>query len=163
MFVSEDNKGRKKERNGNDVMWGQVWCPILRICVLHLTRPSAHTHTHTQQRVVNTHTHREHTTGAEGSNLCCGARGAVGGSVPCSRVSTQSWYWGWRERWSFTPPHPQSLLLPRLEPATSPNKSIFRLFLNLLIFFLHLQSYMSWVCRQQCSPHYSILFMIFLF
>ncbi len=24
---------------------------------------------------------------------CCGTRGAVGGSVPCSRVSPQSWYW----------------------------------------------------------------------
>ncbi len=36
-----------------------------------------------------------------GSHLCCGARGAVGGSVPCSRAP-QSWYWGWRER--CTPP-----------------------------------------------------------
>ncbi len=31
-----------------------------------------------------------HTPGAVGSR-CCGARGAVGGSVPCSRVSPQSW------------------------------------------------------------------------
>ncbi len=38
-----------------------------------------------------------------GSHLCCGARGAVGGSVPCSRAP-QSWYWGWRERSTFTPP-----------------------------------------------------------
>ncbi len=29
---------------------------------------------------------------------------AVGGSVPCSRVSPQLWYWGWRECWLFTPP-----------------------------------------------------------
>ncbi len=35
---------------------------------------------------------------------CCGARGAVGGSVPCSRVSPQSWYWRWRERWLFALP-----------------------------------------------------------
>ncbi len=35
---------------------------------------------------------------------CCGARGAVGGSVSCARVSPQSWYWRWRERWLFTPP-----------------------------------------------------------
>ncbi len=55
---------------------------------------------HTQQW---THTHREHTPGAVGSHLCCGARGAVGGSVSCSRAP-QSWYWGWRERWTFTPP-----------------------------------------------------------
>ncbi len=38
------------------------------------------------------------------NSQCCGARGAVGGSMPCSRVSPQSWYWGWRERWTFTPP-----------------------------------------------------------
>ncbi len=31
-----------------------------------------------------------HTPGAVGSRHC-GARGAVGGSVPCSRVSPQSW------------------------------------------------------------------------
>ncbi len=40
-------------------------------------------HTHTQQW---THTHREHTPGPVGSHLFCGARGAVGGSVPCSRA-----------------------------------------------------------------------------
>ncbi len=27
-----------------------------------------------------------------------------GGSVPCSRVSPQSWYWRWREHLLFTPP-----------------------------------------------------------
>ncbi len=66
-------------------------------------KPSkVHTHhEHTQQW---THTHHEHTPGAVGSHLYWGARGAVGGSVPCSRVSTQSWYWRWRERWTFTPP-----------------------------------------------------------
>ncbi len=42
------------------------------MCSLHLTHPSAHT------------------PGAVG-NRRCGARGAVGGSVPCSRVSPQSW------------------------------------------------------------------------
>ncbi len=42
------------------------------MCSLHLTHPSAHT------------------PGAVGS-WHCGARGAVGGSVPCSRVSPQSW------------------------------------------------------------------------
>ncbi len=43
------------------------------ICALHLTHPS------------------EHTPGEVGSQ-CCGTQGAVGGSVPCSRVSPQSWY-----------------------------------------------------------------------
>ncbi len=70
-----------------EVVCGQVWWPILGICALHLT------HTHSS----------EHTPGAVGSQ-CCGARGAVGGSVPCSRVSPQSWYWRWRECWLFTPP-----------------------------------------------------------
>ncbi len=57
------------------------------------THISEHTHsvnTHTPW----THTLREHTPGAVGSHLCCGARGAVGGSVPYSRAP-QSWYWWW--------------------------------------------------------------------
>ncbi len=72
-------------------------------------RPSMVTHTrnlcsafnpcaHTQQW---THTQREHTPGAVGSHLCCGAQGAVGGSVPCSRAP-QSWYWRWRLHCTFT-------------------------------------------------------------
>ncbi len=44
---------------------------------------------------AHTHTHREHTPGAVGSYLCCGARGAVGGSVPFSRAP-QSWFWRWK-------------------------------------------------------------------
>ncbi len=51
---------------------------------------------------VRTHSVK-HWPGAVGSHLCCGARGAVGGSVPCSRAP-QSWYWGCRERCTFTPP-----------------------------------------------------------
>ncbi len=35
-------------------------------------------------------------------DLCCGGRGAVGGSTPCSRAP-QSWYLGWRECYTFTP------------------------------------------------------------
>ncbi len=70
--------------------------------------PSMVTHTWNLCSAFNpskcTHTHSsEHTPGAVGSQ-CCGARGAVGGSVPCSRVSPQSWYWRWREYWLFTPP-----------------------------------------------------------
>ncbi len=88
------------------------------MCSLHLTHPRAHTpgavdthtpgavdtHTHTPGAVdtqthTHTHTHLEqwthththtHTPGAVGSQRC-GVRGAVGGSVPCSRVSPQSW------------------------------------------------------------------------
>ncbi len=64
-----------------------------------------------------THTHREHTPRAVGSHLCCGARGAVGGSVPCSRAP-QSWYRRWRERCTFTPPADMLATIPRLELAT---------------------------------------------
>ncbi len=55
------------------------------ICALHLTHPSAHI------------------PGAVGRQ-CCGSQGAVASSVPCSKVSPQSWYWRWRERSLFTPP-----------------------------------------------------------
>ncbi len=72
-------------------------------------RPSMVTHTQNLGSAINplkVHTHSsEHTpwthTGAVGIHLCCGARGAVGGSVPCSRAP-QSWYWGWRECCTFT-------------------------------------------------------------
>ncbi len=69
---------------------GQVWWPILGICPLHLTHPSAHSQQWTHTR--------------SSGQPYCGARGAVGGSVPCSRVSPQSWYWRWREHLLFTPP-----------------------------------------------------------
>ncbi len=71
-------------------------------------RPSMVTHTRNLCSAFNpskVHTHREHTPGAVGSHLCCGARGAVGGSVPCSRAP-QSWYWGWRERAGHSLPPP---------------------------------------------------------
>ncbi len=83
-----------RKRKGHD-----VWRPIFRICALYLTHPSAHT----QQWVVNTHTHT-HTHSCTRTHTCYTAQGAVGGSVSCSRVSPQSWYWG-SERWTFiTPP-----------------------------------------------------------
>ncbi len=61
------------------------------------THTAVNTHTHT-----HTHTHREHTPGAVGRHLCCGARRAVGSSVPCSRA-TQS------ERALYIHSPPQSL------------------------------------------------------
>ncbi len=73
-----------------EVVCGQVWWPILGICALHLTHPSAHTQQWTHTR--------------SSGQPFCGAQGAVGGSVPCSRVSPQSWYWRWREHLLFTPP-----------------------------------------------------------
>ncbi len=61
-----------------------------------------------------------HTPGAVGSQ-CCGARGAVEGSVPCSMVSPQSWYWSslfTPPQWILDPPHRQFLPEPRFEPIT---------------------------------------------
>ncbi len=79
-----------KEKGEREVVCGQVWWPILGICPLHLTHPSAHSQQWTH-------------TWSSGQPYC-GARGAVGGSVPCSRVSPQSWYWRWRQHLLFTPP-----------------------------------------------------------
>ncbi len=80
----------KGERERGEVVCGQVWWPILGICPLHLTHPSAHSQQWTHTR--------------SSGQPCCSARGAVGGSVPCSRVSPQSWYWRWKEHLLFTPP-----------------------------------------------------------
>ncbi len=52
---------------------------------------------------MNTHTHREHTPGAVGSYLCCGAWGAVGGSVPCSRASRRGIEGGERALYIHSP------------------------------------------------------------
>ncbi len=82
--------GTTQGRKGREVVCGQVWWPILGICPLHLTLPSAHSQQWTH-------------TWSSGQPYC-GARGAVGRSVPCSRVSPQSWYWRWREHLLFTPP-----------------------------------------------------------
>ncbi len=60
-------------------------------------------HTHTAVSSEETHTHTRTHTHTEASQ-CSGAWWTVGGSVPCSTVSLQLWYWGWRERWTFTPP-----------------------------------------------------------
>ncbi len=83
-----------KWKSESDMTYDQVWWPILGICAYPILSA------HTQQW---TRTHREHTPGAVSSHLCCGARGAVGGSVPCLKAP-QSWYWGWNERCTFTPP-----------------------------------------------------------
>jgi len=78
-------------------MWPTMVTHILNLCSA--INPSK-VHTHSSE---HTHTYREHTPGEVDSHLCCGARGAVRGSVPCS-WAPQSWYWGWRECCTFTPP-----------------------------------------------------------
>ncbi len=74
----------------SEVTCVQVWCPILGICALLLTHPCAHTHS-------SEHTH----TRSCGQPIIWRPGSS---SVPCSRVSPQSWYWRWRERLLFTPP-----------------------------------------------------------
>ncbi len=83
---------------------------------------SEHTHTHTHTLPIQVHTHTVHThththTRRSGQPFMLWHRGAVEGSVPCSRV-TQSWYWGWRERCIFTPPPPTIPAGPRLKLTT---------------------------------------------
>ncbi len=66
---------------------------------------------------MNTHTHREHTPGAVGSHLCCGARGAVGGlGEPCSRAPRHGIEGGESAVQSLPPPTIPAG--PRLELAT---------------------------------------------
>ncbi len=79
---------------------GQVWWPILGICALHLTHPSAHT-------VGNTHTPWEQLGVlclAQGSHL---SRGIEGG-----------------ENARYSLPHRQFLPDPRFEPTTSGYTSL---------------------------------------
>ncbi len=76
--------------------YSQVWWPIFRFCALHLPIQSAHT-----QQWTHTHTHT-HTQPKQWAAIHAVVTGEQG-SVP-SR-SSQSWYWGWRER----SPLPQSL------------------------------------------------------
>ncbi len=70
----------------NDVTYSQVYSECV-LCIY----PSAHIHSSEHAHTVNTHP--EH----------CGARGAVGGSVPCSRAPRRSIVGG-KERCIFTPP-----------------------------------------------------------
>ncbi len=99
----------------HDVTYSQVWWPILGIRALHLTHPkcthtAVNTHTHTHIHIPWTHTR------SSGQLFMLRRPGSSWGFVPCSRAP-QSWYWGWRERCTFTPP-PTIPAGPRLELAT---------------------------------------------
>ncbi len=82
--------------------------------------PSKSAHTYQKCTHTHTHTHREHTPGAVGSHLCCGARGTVGGLVPCSRAP-QSWYWRWRESTVHSLPTPTPNIRTPIILGTSAN------------------------------------------
>ncbi len=96
--ISSESVEKMSEWKWNDV-WSSMLTHALNLCSAFNPFKCSHT-------VVNTH--REHTPLAVG-NQCCGAWGAVGGLVPCSRVSPQSWYWKWRERWLFTITNPPTI------------------------------------------------------
>ncbi len=129
---TENNKGKKVIRNLYIyiffffffIKWSEKWKwhttkygdPYSEFVLCIWPIQSAHTQqwTHTHRE----HTHSsEHTPGAVGSHLCCGARGAVGGSVSCSRTP-QSWYWRRRESTVHSLPPPTIPAGPRLELAT---------------------------------------------
>ncbi len=70
---------RMEKWKGKDVTCRQVWCPILGTRALHLTHPSAHTHSCEKWTQRNKHTLWT-PPGAVGSQ-CYGTRGAIGGLV----------------------------------------------------------------------------------
>ncbi len=81
------------------------------------TRNSCSTFTHPSAHTQHwTHTNREHTHGAVGSRLCCGAQGAVGGSVSCSRAPRRGIEGGESAVHSLPPPTIPAG--PRLDLAT---------------------------------------------
>ncbi len=86
----------------------RVWCPILWICALHLTHPSAHT----QQQVVNTHTEQW------AAIFCCGAQGWIVGSLHWSRVSPHLVVLKVKALVIHSR-HLQSVSVPRLEPKSN--------------------------------------------
>ncbi len=94
----------------SEVTWGQVWWPILGICVLHLTHSSAHTpwtHTHPEQWAANA--------AAPGEQL--GVRCLAQGSHLSRGIE------GGRERWLFTPPTDNSCRTWDSNPQPSCYKS----------------------------------------
>ncbi len=72
-------------------------------------RPSMVTHIRNLCSAFNPSKVYRHTPGAVGSHLCCSARGAVGGSVPCSRATRYGIEGGERALYIHSP-HRQFLL-----------------------------------------------------
>ncbi len=93
------------------ICWGVAWTHKKQTRVIHMHRmnpikwkwsdmwPSMVTHTQNLCSAFNPSkcTHTQQWTHTHTVNTHSGSQwGAVGGSVPCSRVSPQSWYWRWR-------------------------------------------------------------------
>ncbi len=128
-FIQEWNKMcfqiQRREETKKERRVAKYGVPYLGICALHLTHPSAHTHTvntHPEQWAANAAAPGEQlgvrclaqghlSRGIEGGESSWGfgallkgtsvvvlkVERAVGGSVSCSRAP-QSWYWRWREQ-----------------------------------------------------------------
>ncbi len=102
-------------------------------------------------------THPKWTHTRSSGQPCYSARGAVGGSVSCSRTP-QSWYWRRRERWLFTPP-PTIPAGPKIRthnlPLTSPTRYplghdfpiLKSIWFNLVSF-----NHPPWNCRLRINP-----------
>ncbi len=97
-----------KEWKGRDV-WPSMVTHTRNLCSAFNPSKCNNKHTHTPPHTENTHPEQW------ACILYCGTRGAVGGSVPCSRAP-QSWYWG-RALYIHSP-HLQFLPNLRLEPMT---------------------------------------------
>ncbi len=80
----------------SDISWGQVWCPILGICALYLTPPSA---------VVNSseHTHT-HTRSSLGNHIAVAPREQLGVWCLAQGSHLSRGIEGAKEHWLFTPP-----------------------------------------------------------
>ncbi len=80
-----------------------LFTPKNRIELFYLSHTRLYRDYITSSEMYSLHlTHPKWTHTRSSGQPCYGARGAVGGSVPCS-MTPQSWYWRRRERWLFTP------------------------------------------------------------
>ncbi len=122
----------------SEVKCGEVWWPILGICALHLTHPSAHT----QQRVVN-NTHTVNTHPEQWAAIYAAAPGEQLGFGALLKGLTSVMVLKVERALIINSPHLQFLPDLRLEPATFGLQ-------------VRLSSIRSWL-----PPKYMILIMIY--
>ncbi len=85
--------------------WMWKWCDIKPSMVTHTRNScSAFTHPKCTHPAVNTHTHTPWThTRSSGQPFMLRCLGGSWGFGALHK-GTSSWYWRWREHWTFTPP-----------------------------------------------------------
>ncbi len=106
MFVSQRFAGFNPGRGDSCTafQWTVCWLLFFFVDYFYLSLTQLHREYITSSEMYSLHlTHPKWTHTRSSGQPCYSARGAVGGSVPCSRTP-QSWYWRRRERWLFTPP-----------------------------------------------------------